>query len=104
LAAYYGGTYIGRNVTFDPTATGSTLAAPVYAGYGFKGSGGTQNRDVQELTFDWIQTLWKNNNYGALSLINQYSYVFREPWYVAPGTPKAAHSSMVWINLRYTLP
>ena len=105
LAAYYGGTYIGRNVIYDPTATGSTPATPVYAGYGFSGSGTTQNRDIQEITFDWVQTLWKNKNYGALSLINQYSYVFREPWYVNRATsPKETHTSMVWINLRYTLP
>lgn len=103
FAAYYGGTYIGKNVTYDPTATGSTLAKPVYAGYGFAGSGGTQNRDIQEITFDWVQTLWKNKNYGALALINQYSYLFREPWYFGSG-PRQAHSSMVWIDLRYTLP
>lgn len=104
FAAYYGGTYIGRNVVFDPTASGSTAANPAYAGYGFRGSGATQNRDVQEITFDWIQTLWKNPNYGALSLINQYSYLLREPWWVSAGNPKEAHSNMVWINLRYTLP
>jgi hypothetical protein len=103
LASYYGGTYVGRNVTFDPGATGSTLATPVYAGYGYKGSSGTQNRDIQEISFDWIQTLWKNKNYGALALINQYSYLFREPWYYGNG-PRQAHSNMVWIDLRYTLP
>jgi hypothetical protein len=102
LAMYYGGLYVGRNVVID--ANGKT---PV--GYGYTGSAATQNRYVQELTFDWVQTLWKNKNYGALSLINQYSYLFREPWYVAPGTatagaPKQAHSNMIWIDLRYTLP
>lgn len=103
LAAYYGGVYVGRNVTFDPDATGSTLAKPVYAGYGYKGAPNSQNRDMQEITFDWIQTLWKNKNYGALALINQYSYLFREPWYFGSG-PRQAHTNMIWINLRYTLP
>jgi hypothetical protein len=103
LGAYYGGVYIGRNVTFDPDAPNSTLASPVYAGYGFKGSPSSQNRSIQELTFDWVQTLWKNNNYGALSLINQYSYLLREPWYAGSG-PRQAHSNMIWVNLRYTLP
>ncbi len=100
FAAYYGGVYTGRNVTYDPDATGT---APSFAGYGYKGAPSTQNRDIQEITFDWVQTLWKNKNYGALSLINQYSYLFREPWYYGTG-PRQAHSNMVWINLRYTLP
>ena len=104
FAVYYGGVYVGRNVIYDPTASGSTLAKPVYAGYGFTGSGGTQNRDVQEITFDWVRTLWKNQNYGALSTITQYSYLFREPWYTSNSIPRQAHSNMIWLDLRYTLP
>jgi hypothetical protein len=104
LGLYYGGAYIARNVTFDPTASGSTLKKPVYAGYGFQGSAYTNNRYIQELTFDWVQTLWKNPSYGSLSLINQYSYLWREPWYVASTGPKQAHSNLIYIDLRYTLP
>ncbi|MBV9083293.1 MAG: hypothetical protein JOZ62_11490 [Acidobacteriaceae bacterium] len=100
LAAYYGGAYIGRDVVVDANGT--------RAGYGFSPASATaspaQNRCVQEITLDWVQTLWKNPNYGALSLINQYSYLWREPWAVASGTPKQAHTNMIWINLRYTLP
>jgi hypothetical protein len=102
IAMYYGGIYIGKNVVFDNTATGSTLAKPVYAGYGYPGS--TSNRDGQEITFDWVQTLWKNANYGALSLINQYSYLFKEPWAMQPGGLRQAHTNIVYVNLRYTLP
>ena len=102
LAMYYGGAYIGKNITFDPTASGSTLAKPVYAGYGTPGS--TVTRDVQEITFDWVQTLWKNPNYGALSLINQYSYIWKEPWYFSSTTPRQAHSNIIYVDLRYTLP
>jgi hypothetical protein len=102
IAAYYGGVYIGKNAIFDNTATGSTLAKPVYVGYGYPGSG--SYRDGQELTFDWVRTLWKNKNYGALSLINQYSYVFKEPWYRQTGGLRQAHSNIVYIDLRYTLP
>jgi hypothetical protein len=104
LAAYYGGEYTGRYTIFDPTAPGSTLAKPVYVGYGFPGSSFSNNRYVQEITFDWVQTLWKNPNYGALSLINQYSYLWREPWYVASTGPGQAHSNLIYVNLRYTLP
>jgi hypothetical protein len=105
LAFYYGGAYVGRNIAFDPTAPGSTLAKPVYVGYGVPTAGVTQNRNVQEFTFDWIQTLWKNPSYGALSLINQYSYVLRDPWSLATvGAPKSAHSNLIYVDLRYTLP
>jgi hypothetical protein len=104
LALYYGGIYVDRNVAFDPTAPGSSLKKPVYVGYGFQGSAYSNNRYVQELTFDWVQTLWKNPSYGALSLINQYSYLWREPWYVATPGPKQAHTNLIYINLRYTLP
>jgi hypothetical protein len=102
LAIYYGGVYIAKNVVFDPTASGSTLAHPVYVGYGAPGA--VTYRDGQEITFDWVQTLWKNKNYGALSLINQYSYVMKEPWITPTAGPKQAHSNLVYVDLRYTLP
>ncbi len=102
IAMYYGGVYIGKNVAFDNTATGSTLVKPVYVGYGYPGS--TSYRNGQEITFNWIQTLWKNKNYGALSLINQYSYVFKEPWSAPTAGPRQAHTNLIYVNLRYTLP
>jgi hypothetical protein len=104
LAFYYGGAYVGKNISFDPTASGSTLAKPSYSGYGFGGSSTLFNRSIQEITADYTRILWKNANYGALSLINQYSYVIRDPWAVPTGAPKSAHTNMVYIDLRYTLP
>ena len=100
--AYYGGIYIDRDQVFDSTAKGSTLATPVYVGYGFKGS--SQNRAIQEGTLGIVQTLWKSENYGALSLITQYSYLTRNPWSVATGGPTGTHTNMYWVDLRYTLP
>jgi hypothetical protein len=50
------------------------------------------------------QIFWKSANYGALSLFNQYSYLSRSPWALATGAPKAAHSNIYYLNLRYTLP
>jgi hypothetical protein len=97
LAMYYGGIYIKKDAITNADGT-------VTAGYGYPNSGGTQNRYIQEITFDWIQTLWKNKNYGALSLINQYSYVFREPWSVTGTAPRQAHDSIVYVDVRYTLP
>jgi hypothetical protein len=100
LYAYYGGVYIGRDVVID--TTGKT---PALAGWGYTGSSNTQNRSIQELTLGFNQTIWKDPKYGALNFMGQYSYVLREPWYVANnGSPKEANLNMVFLDLRYTLP
>ena len=96
IDAYYGAVYIGRQTAIDTNG--------LSIGYGFPGSSNSDNRTVQEYTFGLTQTFWKSSNYGALSLINQYSYLSRNPWAVAIGAPKAAHSNIYYINLRYTLP
>jgi hypothetical protein len=98
LFAYYGADYIARDVALDTAAKN----APV--GYGYTKSASSQNRTIQEGTVGFNTTLWKNPNYGALNFIFQYSYLFRNPWYVAAGAPKDAHNSMAWVDLRYTLP
>ncbi len=43
---------------------------------------------IQEGSFDWTQTFWRNPQYGAVQLVTQTSYVTRAPWFVAtdPGT------------------
>jgi hypothetical protein len=96
--AYYGEDFIGTAVSLDP---GNKNA---FIGYGYPKSANSQNRHIQEGTFGLNQTFWKNPNYGALSFIFQYSYLTRNPWYVATGTPSSAHSNMVWVDLRYSLP
>ncbi len=97
IYGYYGGIYVKKDVAVD--ANGKALV-----GYGFTGSPNNQNRTIQEGTFGVVQTLWKNESYGALSLITQYSYLTRNPWYVAIGSPKNARTNMYWVDLRYTLP
>lgn len=97
LDAYYGGIYIGRDVAVD--ANGHSLI-----GYGYAGSSNSQNRAIQEGTIGLTRTFWKNASYGALSLITQYSYLTRDPWYLAINAPKETHTNMYWIDLRYTLP
>jgi len=94
---YYGGLYVGRNTAID--ADGKTLV-----GYGFTGSSSGQNKSVQEATFGFAQTFWKSPKYGALVLMGQYSYLDRNPWYVAAGKPNNASLNMVFFNLRYALP
>jgi hypothetical protein len=94
LYAYLGGIYAYRNLALD--ANGLDLI-----GYGLPTSS-SQNRLVQEETFGFNQTFWKDARYGALNLMGQYSYVSRKPW--ATVDPSDAHVNMIFLNLRYTLP
>ena len=97
LWGYYGGIYVGRNVAVD--ANGTSLV-----GYGYRGSANSQNRAIQEVTFGFTNTFWKDARYGALSLIGQYEYLTRDPWYVALNAPKATHDNTIYLDVRYTLP
>lgn len=93
---YYGGMYVGRNSALD---TNGKLV-----GYGYTGSASSNNRTIQEATFGMSNTFWKDPKYGALQLMFQYSYLQRNPWYVAAGQPSNASVNMVFFNLRYLLP
>jgi hypothetical protein len=93
---YYGGVYIGKNLSLD--ANGKTLI-----GYGPISNDG-QNRAIQEITFGTNTTLARDPKWGALNLIFQYSYLQRNPWLVAAGSPTNAHLDMGFFDLRYTLP
>lgn len=101
FAVYYGADYYGRN--FFPDTT-NTARPGTIIGFGGPGSPNTNNRAIQQVTFDWLQTFWKNPKYGALQSYVQYSYLTRAPWFVAPGDPKNAHLSMVYFGFRYVLP
>src|SRR5260370_24168884 len=101
FGAYYGAAYFQRN--FFPDLTSPAVIKP-FIGYGGPGSANTNNRAIQQPTFDWIQTFWRNPQYGAVLLVTQYSYLTRSPWFVAAGAPKNAHLSMGWLSLRYQLP
>jgi hypothetical protein len=96
LFGYYGLVYIPRDVITDTNGK--------FIGWGYPKSPSGQNRSIQEGTFGFIQNFWKDARYGALSLIGQYSYLTRNPWYVATGQPSNAHANMVFLDLRYTLP
>jgi hypothetical protein len=113
LYGYYGGMYAQRNFSVDTTSTATTQP---FVGFGFPalvspagvtlapGSANNNNRTVQEPSAGWIQTFWKNPQYGALQLITQASYLTRAPWFVAAGAPKNAHLFMGWADLRFVLP
>jgi|SRR5579862_759086 len=96
--AYYGGDLIGKDWSVD-TANKNALV-----GYGYPGSSTGQNRTIQEATFGFNTTFWKNPNYGALGFIFQYSYLFRNPWSPPATGPRNTTNNMVWVDLRYTLP
>jgi hypothetical protein len=101
FAVYYGADYYGRN--FFPDTTNTTNPGTII-GYGGPGSPNTNNRAIQQVTFDWLLTFWKSERRGALQYYTQYSYLTRAPWFVAPGDPRDAHLSMVYAGIRYVLP
>jgi uncharacterized coiled-coil protein SlyX len=96
LFAYYGLAYFGRSWGIDSKGN--------YVGYGFPGSPSSNNRTIKEYTAGYIHTIWKNPNYGALQIINQYSYLERTPWAVPAAGPFHAHTHMLYNDLRYVLP
>ena len=96
LYAYYGGIYIGRNVTID--TNGNKI------GYGYAGSPNSMNRAINEVSFGFNQTIWASPRYGAVNAMGQYEWLSRNPWYVATGSPKGTHDNTIYFNLRYTLP
>jgi hypothetical protein len=101
FAVYYGADYYGRN--FFPDTTNTTNPNAII-GYGGPSSPNTNNRAIQQITFDWLLTFWKSERHGALQYYTQYSYLTRAPWFVALDEPKNAHLSMVYAGVRYVLP
>ena len=101
IGTYYGGVYFQRNAFPDVTSPAATK--PII-GFGGIGSATTNNRAIQQGSFEWTQTFWKNPQYGAVLLNTQVSYLTRAPWFVAPGAPKNAHLTMAYVALRYVLP
>jgi hypothetical protein len=98
---YYGAAYFLRNAFLD-TSTG---AKPnTFIGFGGPNSANSNNRSLEQPTFDWTQTFWRNPQYGAVQLVTQTSYLTRSPWFVAAGAPKNAHLVMVYTSMRYVIP
>jgi hypothetical protein len=117
FGVYWGGMFAARNAFADLTA--ANIATPISCapgqpllnkpciGYGGTNSPNTNNRAIQEGTFDWTQTFWKSPQYGAVLLVTQTSYVTRAPWFVATTPtlqPKNAHLMMGYVSLKYVLP
>jgi hypothetical protein len=94
LYAYYGGIWVDRAVEID------TTGKPV--GYGYTGS--SQNRAINEVTFGFNQTIWRDPRYGAINFMGQYEWLERALWYNAPTAPKQTHDNTIFLDVRYTLP
>jgi hypothetical protein len=107
---YYGGAYFQRNFGFlaaAPTSSCDGISGFTCVGFGFPGSANISNRAIQEATIGVIPTLWSSENRGRFQIITQYSYLVRSPWSIPVTTgpnPKNAHSSIVYLGLRYVLP
>ena len=97
LYGYFSAVYIGKN--WGVPASGTALL-----GYGFPGSASSNNRVIDEWTGGFTYTFWKDAKYGALQLMNQYSYLTRTPWATPATGPANAHTNMIFTNLRYQLP
>ena len=100
LAGYFG--FVG----FDNNFFTDKLLTPQYGGFGYPGSANTANKYIREFSFDWTQTFWKSPTSGALQFTAQYSFVARNPWYVAPApnTPSEASCNMIFTEVKYLLP
>ncbi len=109
LYGYYGGAYFQRNFgllasSATPAPSCNGVSGFTCVGFGFPGSSNSANRAIQEDTFGIVPTLYSNPNYGKVQILTQYSYVTRAPWFVAAGAPKNAHTSLIYADVRYTLP
>lgn len=99
---YYSGVYAGRNSA--KVAPNTACGALGYCGFGYPGSSSAMNRDIQEATLGISRTFWHSPELGKLMASTQVSYVTRNPWSVAPGTPNNANLMMAFITMRYILP
>jgi hypothetical protein len=99
---YYSGVYASRDdVKVVPGTSCGTLS---YCGFGFPGSTSATNRDVQESTVGVSHTFWHSADLGKLLVSTQVSYLTRNPWSLAAGTPNNANLMMAFVTMRYVLP
>jgi hypothetical protein len=95
LYAYYGQAHYGKAYA---------NAGATYYGYGYPGSANSNNKLIEEYTAGLVQVFWKSPSYGDLKFLLQFSYLDRDPWFVAAKAPDQAHLGMVYADLRYDLP
>jgi hypothetical protein len=101
LSAYYGQVFFERNASLD--ASSPQLIKP-FVGFGGQNSSNSNNKQIEQWTADVKHTFWADPYYGEVMGLAQYSYLRREPWFVANGAPPEAHTHLFFTELRYQLP
>jgi hypothetical protein len=112
LAAYYGETFFQANFAADvtsaaaigPCVTAAFPAGKPCIGFGGLNSANNNNKVIQEWTADLKHTYWSDPRLGAIQSLFQYSYIQREPWFVAAGAPPEAHVHQIFTEFRYLFP
>src|SRR5262249_1328292 len=101
VAAYYGQTRFTPN--FFQARTSPLVINP-FIGFAGPNSPNSANVKIQEATLDVRHTLWAHPRYGELEALGQYSWVKREPGFVALGAPQEANVQMLFASMRFHLP
>ena len=97
VQGYRGTAHFDRNVAIDP-ATGSEV------GFGYTGSPSNHNREITQGTVGLSHSFWRDPKLGSLTVMAQFSHLFREPWYTVAGAPARADLNMFYLKIRYSLP
>jgi hypothetical protein len=97
VQGYWGTAHFDRNAAIDP-ATGGEV------GFGYTGSPSNHNREIGQGTVGFSHSFWRDPKLGSLMVMAQFSHLFREPWYTAPGDPGRASLNMFYLKIRYSLP
>lgn len=93
---YYSGLYAQKNASLNSDNT-------CCVGFGFLGASTAADRLIEEATGGYSRVLWKYENVGSVQWGVQYAHVWVYPW-VAGNGPNAAHSNIVFSQLRFNLP
>lgn len=101
LSAYYGQAFFDKTAFVDIT---SPIPTQPYVGFGGLNSSNSNNKQIQQWTVDLKHTFWADPRFGAVQGLAQYSYLQREPWFVAAGAPPESHTHLFFTELRYQLP
>jgi hypothetical protein len=93
---YYSGLYAQKNASLNSDNT-------CCVGFGFLGASTAADRLIEEATGGYSRVLWKYENVGSVQWGVQYAHVWVYPWAAGNG-PNAAHSNLVFSQLRFNLP
>ncbi len=96
LYFYYSGLYAQKNATLNSDGT-------CCVGFGYPGANNAADRLIEEATGGYSRVVWKYENLGSVQWGLQYAHAWVYPW-VAGNGPNAAHTNIVFGQVRYNLP